>query len=106
VTDRIDRILARVLAPIPPAYKPPPKPRESWQRLKVGMVLELLVARRIEGLGLLEATTRHTITACDSEGVWLATANAARRWRWTDPGWEAVFTKVKAPCKRKEPRHG
>lgn len=99
--ERIDRILARVLAPIPAPYVPAPKPRASWAKLKVGDTLELHTAWTSQSLGLLQPGARLRVAATDSEGMTLALPLTGRTWRWTNPDWGQAFSKVKAPRPRK-----
>ncbi len=89
--NRADRILkaAQLLREsIPPPYKAPPKPKHSWQGLKVGDKL----------VHLLENTSG-TVTACNSQGIDIDTGYGITLY-WTDKDWKRHWKRT--PKRRKQ----
>lgn len=95
----LESILARLRAAIWGKPKPPPKPRASWQGLKVG-----------DKLNALNATgnpysVEYTVVAVTSEGVTIqvtAPYVGAQHLNITTPDELARFTKVRKPRRRKD----
>lgn len=100
---RYARIIAALTARIPDPWRPPPKPRATYLKLRPGDRLEVTTPSTRGIVGDI-----WQVSTCDSEGMWLTPAQvgggtvlAVSGWRWTGP-WGTNFRKLprlKAPKK-------
>lgn len=96
---RHQKIVGNLTRRIEPPWRPPPKPRATYLKLRPGDRLELTAA----GLGSAPQGSTWQVDRCDSEGMWLTKANgtiALGGQRWVGP-WEGTFRKLPRPRTKK-----
>lgn len=102
-TNQFQLIANRLSQPIPAPYRPPPKPAQSWHRLKVTDPLIL----RIEWRTLartLPAGTRLRVSRCFKSHVCLTGEPYDFEVEWSDPLWEQAFERAPRERKPSKPR--
>jgi hypothetical protein len=100
--DQRKRAFSMLRHPIPPAYRPPPKPQGSWQRLKAGQRLRGLKAF-VVGSTPVPVGADWSVELTTSAGATLTTVtNDGKlvRLAWSQVEWEATFERVTTRRKR------